>query len=58
MNEVIDKIISEKGTAVEAVIPILQAIQMEYNYLPADAMQRVCELTDISLARIYGISTF
>lgn len=58
MNKVVDKIISQKGKSVDAVIPILQAIQDEYNYLPEEAMQRVCELTDISAARIYGISTF
>jgi len=58
MNKVVDKIISQKGKSVDAVIPILQAIQDEYNYLPEEAMQRVCELTEISAARIYGISTF
>ncbi len=58
MNKIIDKIIAEKGTTVDAVIPILQAIQTEYNYLPTEAMQRVCDLTDITAERIYGISTF
>lgn len=58
MIEVVDKIIAEKGKTVDAVIPILQAIQAEFNYLPEEAMQRVCDTTDISPARIYGISTF
>jgi len=58
MIEVVDKIIAEKGKTVDAVIPILQAIQAEFNYLPEEALQRVCDTTDISLARIYGISTF
>ena len=58
MIEVVDKIIAEKGKTVDAVIPILQAIQAEFNYLPQEAMQRVCDTTDISPARIYGISTF
>ena len=58
MNKIIDKIIAEKGTTVDAVIPILQAIQDEFNYLPSEAMQHVCDNTKISLARIYGISTF
>ena len=58
MKEVVDKIISQKGKSVDSVIPILQAIQDEFNYLPEEAMERVCELTDISAARIYGISTF
>lgn len=58
MIEVVDKIVAEKGKTVDAVIPILQAIQAEFNYLPEEALQRVCDTTDISLARIYGISTF
>jgi len=58
MLNIIDKIILEKGKTVDAVIPILQAIQNEYNYLPEEAMQRVCEITEITLSQIYGISTF
>jgi NADH-quinone oxidoreductase subunit F len=58
MIDIINKIVAEKGTTVNAVIPILQAIQDKFNYLPEEAMQRVCEITDISPARIYGISTF
>jgi NADH:ubiquinone oxidoreductase subunit F (NADH-binding)/NADH:ubiquinone oxidoreductase subunit E/NAD-dependent dihydropyrimidine dehydrogenase PreA subunit len=58
MIETVDKIISQNGKSVDAVIPILQAIQDKFNYLPREAMQRVCEITEISPARIYGISTF
>lgn len=58
MKEVVDKIITENGRAVESVIPILQAIQAVYHYLPEEALIRVAETTDISLSRIYGISTF
>jgi len=58
MKEVVDKIIAENGGAVESVIPILQAIQAVYHYLPEEALIRVAETTDISLSRIYGISTF
>ncbi len=58
MKEIIDNIIAKNGTSVDAVIPILQAIQDKYNYLPSEAMQRVCSQTDITPARIYGISTF
>ena len=60
-NEIIsatDKIISEKGTTKASAIPILQALQEKYNYLPQEALQRVSKTTDISLSQIYGISTF
>jgi NADH-quinone oxidoreductase subunit F len=55
---IVDRIVEEKGRSVEAVIPILQEIQNHYNYLPQEALQRVCETTDITPSRIYGISTF
>ena len=58
MKHIVDKIIAEKGKSVDAAIPILQAIQAEFNYLPEEAMQRVCEMTEITPARIFGNSTF
>lgn len=58
MKQKVDQIIAEKGKRIEAVIPILQAIQEEYNYLPEEALQHVADTTDITLERIYGISTF
>jgi len=58
MIKKVDQIIAQRGKEVEAVIPILQAIQDEYNYLPEEALQRVADTTDISLERIYGVSTF
>lgn len=58
MKEVVDKIIEVRGTEENAVIPILQDIQNEFNFLPTDALEYVSNQTDISLSRIYGISTF
>ncbi len=46
------------GTKPQAVIPILQAIQRRYGYLPQEALARVCELTEITPARITGVSSF
>ncbi|HAF31065.1 MAG TPA: proton-conducting membrane transporter, partial [Bacteroidales bacterium] len=56
--EIVDQIIQEKGKSVDLVIPILQAIQDKFNYLPEEALERVCETTDITPSRIYGVSTF
>ena len=56
--EIVDNIILEKGKSVNMVIPILQSIQDKFNYLPEEALERVCETTDITPSRIYGISTF
>ena len=54
----IDQIVATHGRGAEAVIPILQAIQSKYRYLPTPAMERVCELTEISPASIEGVATF
>lgn len=54
----IDTIIEEHGREQKAVIPILQAIQGQYNYLPEDALKRVCETTEITPAMITGVASF
>jgi NADH-quinone oxidoreductase subunit F len=56
--EIIDKIVAERGKEPQAVIPILQAIQDRFNYLPQEALMRVCDTTSITPSQITGISTF
>ncbi|MCD4737291.1 MAG: NAD(P)H-dependent oxidoreductase subunit E, partial [Bacteroidales bacterium] len=56
--DIVDKIIEKSGKDSNSVIPVLQAIQNEFNYLPEEALQRVCEVTEITLSQIYGVSTF
>src|SRR5512145_1439587 len=56
--EIVDQIVEEKGKSAEMVIPILQAIQEKFNYLPEEALKRVCDTTDIKASNIHGISTF
>ena len=58
ISEAVEQIVAEKGTARKSVIPILQAIQEKYNYLPEEALKKVCELTDITPENIIGIATF
>jgi len=58
LNNIIDQILEQTGTSVDKAIPILQAIQKKYNYLPEQALERVCELTDITPSQLSGISTF
>ncbi len=58
IQETVDQIIDEKGTAKNAVIPILQAIQNTFNYLPEEAMKYVCEKTEITPEQIVGVASF
>jgi len=50
--------VTRLGRGREAAIPILQAIQTHYRYLPDEALRRVCELTEITPAQITGTSSF
>ncbi|MCK4880270.1 MAG: NAD(P)H-dependent oxidoreductase subunit E, partial [Bacteroidales bacterium] len=54
----IDAIVQELGGAQHAVIPVLQAIQERYNYLPEEALRRVCEISEITPAQIVGVASF
>nr|WP_319273383.1 NAD(P)H-dependent oxidoreductase subunit E [uncultured Draconibacterium sp.] len=57
-NKYIDQLIQEKGVTKKSLIPILQAIQKEYNYLPEEVLRLVAEKTEISLAEIIGVASF
>jgi len=54
----IDRIIAEKGSSRKSLIPLLQAIQKEYNYLPEEALRYLSEKTSITPAEIMGVATF
>ncbi len=54
----IASIISGIGTEKRSVIPILQAIQEKYNFLPEDALRTVSDLSDITLEQILGVASF
>ncbi len=55
---VVDEIVARVGRRRSDVIPILQAIQQHYRYLPKAALHRVCDITEITPADITGVSTF
>ena len=57
-NKYIDQLIQEKGVTKKSLIPILQAIQKEYNYLPEEILRLVADKTEISLAEIIGVASF
>ena len=54
----IERSVERIGTGREKVLAILQAIQEHYGYLPKEALERVCRLTEITPASIAGVSTF
>jgi NADH:ubiquinone oxidoreductase subunit F (NADH-binding)/NADH:ubiquinone oxidoreductase subunit E len=54
----VDEAVARIGRGREGLIPILQAVQNQYGWLPEEAMWRVCELTEITPANLAGVSTF
>ena len=54
----VDEAVARIGRTPDAVIPILQAMQDHYGYLPEEALRRVCNTTQITPAAIGGVSTF
>ena len=54
----LERIIAEFKGQRGAVIPILQAAQDAFGYLPREAMRFISEKTLIPLQRLYGVATF
>lgn len=52
--EIVDSFDRDKSK----IIPILQAVQDEYRYLPEEVMSYIATALDLSPAKIYGIATF
>jgi NADH-quinone oxidoreductase subunit F len=54
----IDTILQATGTRRDAILPVLQAIQARYRFLPDAALRRVCEASDIGPAQLAGVASF
>ncbi|HTQ57819.1 MAG TPA: NAD(P)H-dependent oxidoreductase subunit E [Bryobacteraceae bacterium] len=54
----VEDAIARLGRGKESAIPLLQAIQAHYRYLPDEALRHLCALTEITPAEIAGTSSF
>jgi NADH-quinone oxidoreductase subunit F len=54
----VDETVERIGRSPDSVVPILQAMQEHYGYLPEQALSHVCAHTDITPAAIQGVSSF
>ena len=54
VTEIIQKYNSDKGF----LVPILQDVQKEYNYLPREALNAVGTILNLPMSRIYDVATF
>jgi NADH:ubiquinone oxidoreductase subunit F (NADH-binding)/NADH:ubiquinone oxidoreductase subunit E/Pyruvate/2-oxoacid:ferredoxin oxidoreductase delta subunit len=54
----VDQAVERVGRSPDAAIPLLQALQEHYGYLPQEGLRRICELTEITPASITGVASF
>ncbi|MDW8316560.1 MAG: NAD(P)H-dependent oxidoreductase subunit E [Anaerolineae bacterium] len=54
MDEVVARYRGQRG----AIIPMLQAAQAIYGYLPRPVLELIARVTQTSLSRVYGVATF
>ncbi|OGG94143.1 MAG: hypothetical protein A2527_09395 [Candidatus Lambdaproteobacteria bacterium RIFOXYD2_FULL_50_16] len=54
----VDQWIGQIGKDPSATVPLLQAIQSQYGYLPRKAMDLIVQNTEITGRQLYGVATF
>jgi NADH:ubiquinone oxidoreductase subunit E len=54
----VDAIIAEKGKSKEMAIPVLQAVQETFRYIPETAVAHIAAATDMTESQLWGIATF
>ena len=55
---IVEPIINKYNCEEGMLIPILQDIQAEYNYLPKETLIQVAEILDIPIIQVYRVATF
>ena len=58
MSEKIDSILNEYRREESSLVPILQEIQAQYNYLPKEVLIEVSDGLGITLSQVYSVATF
>lgn len=51
-------ILEQHGRKSSRLVPILQAVQEEYRYLPEEVLTYVATALNVSPARVFGVATF
>lgn len=54
----VEQAVARIGRKPEAAIPILQALQEHYGYLPEEALRHICHQSEITPAAIAGVASF
>jgi len=54
----ISSVLNDFSPMREKLIPLLQAVQAEFGYLPQDAIRLIASFLDISRGEVFGVATF
>ena len=57
-EELIEKIVGRYDGEVGMLIPMMQDLQAECGYLPADQLRRLAKRVDVPLSRVFAVATF
>jgi NADH-quinone oxidoreductase subunit E len=57
-EKVIEDIVGRYGAEVGMLIPMMQDLQAESGYLPADQLRRLARRLELPLSRLYAVATF
>jgi NADH:ubiquinone oxidoreductase subunit E len=58
MRETLDELIERVGGTPEKAIPLLQAVQDSFRYVPVEAIEYIASKTELTETKLYGVSTF
>jgi NADH:ubiquinone oxidoreductase subunit F (NADH-binding)/NADH:ubiquinone oxidoreductase subunit E/NAD-dependent dihydropyrimidine dehydrogenase PreA subunit len=58
LRKAVEAIVASTGKGKDKVIPLLQAVQDHFRYIPSDALKLLYELTEVTPAQVTGVSTF
>jgi NADH-quinone oxidoreductase subunit F len=54
----LDQSIERIGKETRFVLPLLQAIQNHYGYLPTEALERLCKISECTPSEVWSVATF
>jgi len=57
-NDLIEDIVARYDGEVGMLIPMMQDLQTELGYLPADDLRRLAARLDLPISRLYSVATF
>lgn len=57
-EKLIEKVVDRYDAEVGMLIPMMQDLQAECGYLPADQLRRLAKRVSVPLSRVYAVATF